>query len=222
MKNEKLKLTILNYSLALLLSCAQIATKRQKEHMTNTHFDWGKKSSPPDALRRLVTATVRIWPMRNNRQPFCSCNPTPTVSTTPSVGEKSEGKKDDYVAAGGGETEHRRRRFTIWMRRRWGVRWGRGEHGAVDGRRVSVGVVAVGRRSLGRVEAAGGGGPDLVGAHLGPFPAPATAAQHRRAAPAQELVLLLVLVRRDCRNEVPTDESDDGTGLTGWDREQTI
>jgi hypothetical protein len=77
----------------------------------------------------------------------------------------------------------------------------------VDGRRVSIGVVPVGRRGLGRVEAGGGGegggGPDLVGAHLGPFPAPATAAQHRRAAPAQELVLLLVLVRGGCRNEVP-------------------
>jgi len=107
----------------------------------------------------------------------------------------------------GGETEHRRRRITISMRRRWGVRWGRGEHGAVDGWRVSIGVVPVGRRGLGRVEAGGGGegggGPDLVGAHLGPFPAPATAAQHRRAAPAQELVLLLVLVRGGCRNEVP-------------------
>lgn len=97
--------------------------------------------------------------------------------------------------------------FTIWMRSRWDVRRGRGEHGAVDGRRVRVGVVAVGSPCLRRVEAGGGreggGRPDLVGAHLGPFPARATAAQHRRAAPAQELVLLLVLVRRGCRNEVP-------------------
>jgi hypothetical protein len=83
------------------------------------------------------------------------------------------------------------------------VRWGRGEQGAVDGRRVSIGVVAVGRRVEAGGGGEGGGGPDLVGAHLGPFPAPATAAQHRRAAPAQELVLLLVLVRRGCRNEAP-------------------
>jgi hypothetical protein len=86
------------------------------------------------------------------------------------------------------------------------VRRGRGDHGAVDGRRVGVEVVTVGRRGLRpRVEASsrreGGGGPDLVGAHLGSSPAQAAAAaEHRGAAPSQELVLLLRR-RRCCRGE---------------------
>jgi len=122
------------------------------------------KYIPRDALRRLVTTTIRVRPLRNNRQSL------------------------------------------IRVRGRRGVRRGRGEHGAVDGRRIGVDTVAMVRRGLRRRRrrhvacggGEGGGGPDLVGAHLGgtPAQAAANAAEHRGAAPSEELVLLLVLLRR--------------------------
>jgi hypothetical protein len=82
---------------------------------------------------------------------------------------------------------------TMW--RSGSRRRGRGEDGAVDGRRVDDAVVGLRGRGVVVGGGEGGRGPDLGGAYIRPAAAPpsSASAQRRRAAPAQVLVLLLVL-----------------------------